>query len=60
MKAGSVGDSGNAGGAGRSVLGEAGKGSSITGGASGKIVTDGMVEALEDSGERDVAWPIAA
>ncbi len=54
MKAGSVGDIGNAGGAGRSVLGEAGKGSSITDGASGEIVTDGVVEVLEDSGERDV------
>jgi hypothetical protein len=54
VKAGSVGDIGNAGGAGRSVLGEAVKGSSITDGASGEIVTDGVVEALEDSGERDV------
>jgi hypothetical protein len=54
VKAGSVGDISNAGGAGRSVLGEAGKGSSITGGASGDVVTNGVVEALEDSGERDV------
>jgi hypothetical protein len=54
LKAGSVVNIGNVGGAGRSVLGEADKGSSITGGASGEVVTDGVVEALEDSSERDV------
>ncbi len=55
VRVGRVGDISNASGAGRFVLGEAGIGSSITGGTSGNVAIDGLVEALGDDGKRGVS-----
>ncbi len=48
-RAGRVGDISSAGG---SIVGEAGKGSSITGGTSGYVPADGVVEAQSDNSDR--------
>jgi hypothetical protein len=51
-RARTVGDTSSAGGAGGSILGEAGKGSSSTGGTSGIMATDGVGGVHGDNGEK--------